>query len=293
MNEITVFTPTYNRAYCLVRLYESLINQTVKNFIWLIIDDGSADNTPELVDKWKEDGLIQIVYIYQKNQGMHAAHNTAYANITTEFNVCIDSDDFMPINAIEIILDSIESIRDNKEYAGIVGLDADLSQNIIGTKIPDHLLRVRLSDLYLKYKVKGDKKLVYKTDIVRKYPQYPIFDGEKFVPLGYLYQLIDQHFYLKPVNEILCIVEYLSDGSTKNILYQYRKNPRGFAFSRLHRIQLSHGLKDKFKNLIHLVSSCIFANDYSHLSRIKNKILLLLAFPLGLILNIYIRVNTK
>ena len=102
MKKLTVFTPTYNRAYVLNKCYESLKNQTVKDFVWLIIDDGSTDNTKELVENWIKENKIEIRYKYQENQGMHGAHNTAYKLISTELNTCIDSDDYMPNNEYQI-----------------------------------------------------------------------------------------------------------------------------------------------------------------------------------------------
>ena len=104
MKVLTVFTPTYNRAYCLHQCYESLVRQTCKDFVWMIIDDGSTDNTKDLVDQWLKNNLIDIEYIWQENQGMHGAHNTAYDSIKTELNVCIDSDDYMPDDAVEKII---------------------------------------------------------------------------------------------------------------------------------------------------------------------------------------------
>ncbi len=98
---ITIFTPAYNRAHTIGRTYESLCRQTCKDFEWLVVDDGSKDNTRELVEGWIKEDLIPIRYIYQENQGMHGAHNTAYRNITTELNVCIDSDDYMPDDAVK------------------------------------------------------------------------------------------------------------------------------------------------------------------------------------------------
>ena len=95
-------TPAYNRAHTLVRTYESLLGQDCRDFIWLIIDDGSSDNTAELVKKWQqEDPGFEIRYIYKENGGMHTAHNTAYENIDTELNICIDSDDQMAQGAVE------------------------------------------------------------------------------------------------------------------------------------------------------------------------------------------------
>ncbi|WP_074406525.1 glycosyltransferase family 2 protein [Aquimarina megaterium] len=293
MKTITVFTPTYNRAYCLHKCYESLIKQSNQDFVWLIIDDGSSDDTKELVASWINENKIDIQYHYQKNLGMHGGHNAAYRLIETTLNVCIDSDDFVGEEAIQKILDSWEVIKDKPEYAGLVGLDADESGTIIGTKIPEGVKETTLYELYNTHKVLGDKKLVYRTEVVKKYPPYPIFEGERFVPLGYLYQLIDQDYKLLPVNEIFCVVEYMVDGSSMNMLKQYRRHPRGFAFSRKSRMQLATNFKDKFKNAIHYVSSSLFIKNGSFLKESPKKITTILAIPFGIVLNLYIRYKTK
>jgi hypothetical protein len=288
---LTVFTPTYNRAYCLHNCYQSLCRQTSKNFCWLIVDDGSTDNTRLLVASWIDENRIPIRYIYQENQGMHGAHNTAYNNISTEFNVCIDSDDYMPDNAVEIILKNLENL--GERFAGLVGLDADTSGVVIGTRIPEGLIECTLTELYQKYKVKGDKKMVYRTDVVKKFPEYPLFKGEKLVPLSYLYSLIDQDYKLKPLNEVLVVVDYQTEGSSKTIFRQYMKYPRGFAFFRISTINLSESRIEKFKNAIHLVSSAIFARDLDLLRQCGKPILILFAFPYGVILSIYIRMKVS
>ena len=179
MKTLTIFTPTYNRAYVLGKCYESLKRQTVKDFIWLIVDDGSSDNTKELVSSWIEEKILEIKYIYQENQGMHGAHNTAYENIDTELNVCIDSDDYMPDDAVEKILSFWEKNKSD-EIAGIAALDAYESGQVIGDRFPDNLKTSALFDLHYKYKIKGDKKLVYRTELTKQYP-YPIFEEEKYV----------------------------------------------------------------------------------------------------------------
>ena len=291
MEKLTVFTPSYNRAYLLPQLYNSFLRQTHKSFVWLIIDDGSTDQTKVLIDGWVTENLINIKYIYQENQGMHGAHNTAYENIETEFNVCIDSDDYMPDNAVEVILKNVEALEST--FAGILGLDAVKNGDIIGTKIPEHLSAVKLNELYSIHDVKGDKKIVYKTEIVKQYPKYPLYKSERFVPLDYLYLLIDQDYDLKPVNEVFCIVEYQQDGSSMNMFKQYRRHPNGFAFSRVSRINFGITFKEKFKNAIHLVSSAIFAKNLSWLFKSNRSILVILAIPFGLMLNVYIRVNSK
>jgi glycosyltransferase involved in cell wall biosynthesis len=288
---ITVFTPTYNRAYCLHQLYESLIAQTNQNFIWMIIDDGSSDTTKELVQSWINENNIAIHYFYQENQGMHGAHNTAYQNITTELNVCIDSDDFMPNNAIELILAKRNLIQ-NENYAGIIALDADKDGKILGSTIPDTIKEATLNDLYYKHQVKGDKKVVIKTSIVKQFPLYPIYKGEKLVPLGTLYLLIDQKYKWLCTNDVLCIVEYLADGSSNTILKQYKVSPRGFGYFRMVKLKHSNSFIEKIKSAIHLVSSSIFAKDVSLVLKSPNVFLVLLSIPFGLLLNLYIRFKT-
>jgi glycosyltransferase involved in cell wall biosynthesis len=291
ISKITIFTPTYNRAYCLHQVYESLVAQTNQNFCWLVIDDGSTDNTKELVHSWIKEHKIQIQYIYQENQGMHGAHNTAYENITTELNTCIDSDDYMPNNAIEIILNFWRQFGSN-QVAGIVGLDATKEGKVIGTKIPTNLKQSTLYDLYQNFGVMGDKKLVYRTEVVKKYPPYPLFKGENFVPLGYKYLLIDQDYNLLTLNEVLCIVEYRPDGSSMNMLSQYKRNPKGWAFSRISRMEHAKNRKDLFKNAIHYVSSSLMIKDIFFLKKSTKKMTIICAIPLGIALYLYIQFRT-
>lgn len=289
---LTIFTPTYNRAYKLHLCYESLKDQTCKNFIWLIIDDGSTDNTKKLVDSWIEEGSIPIRYVYQENQGMHGAHNTAYELIDTELNTCIDSDDYMTEDAVEKILFFWREYGSD-QYAGIVGLDANQEGEIIGTKMPEQLSCSTLSDLYGKHKVKGDKKLVYRTAITKKIPSYPLFPNEKYCPLSYKYILIDQLFPLLIINEVLCVVEYLRDGSSLNMINQYKKNPRGFSFFRKTAMLYAPTYKDKFRESIHYVSSNIMIRNNRFLLDSTSKITTLLAIPFGFLLYLYILVKSE
>lgn len=135
---LTIFTPAYNRAHTLPRTYESLLVQDCKDFVWLIIDDGSSDNTADLVKEWRtRDNGFEIRYVYKENGGMHTAHNTAYENIDTELNVCIDSDDKLSLGAVKNILSKWKQVKD-RGYAGIIGLDADMNTGeIIGRGFPD------------------------------------------------------------------------------------------------------------------------------------------------------------
>ncbi|WP_417898964.1 glycosyltransferase family 2 protein [Bacillus haimaensis] len=292
MKLLTVFTPTFNRSYCLGKCYESLKNQTNKEFTWLIIDDGSTDGTQELVDSWKKENHIEIVYIWQENQGMHGAHNTAYEIITTELNVCIDSDDYMPDDAVEKIVRFWKG-NGSEKVSGIVGLDLFTNGQLIGTILPENLQTSTLFNLYNKYGVKGDKKLVYRTELTKKYP-YPIFKDERYIGLAYKYYKLDQEYKLLIMNEPLCIVEYLPDGSSVNMLKQYRNNPKGFAFYRKELMKLPFAsFTFKLRQAVHYVSSSLMSKNKVFLKEVPNKALTAIALPFGLLLYLYIITKTK
>jgi len=289
---LTVFTPTYNRAYSLHLCYESLKRQTSKDFIWLIIDDGSTDNTKDIINAWIRENIVPIRYHYQENQGMHGAHNTAYELIDTELNVCIDSDDYMANDAVEKIVGFWKQYG-SERYAGIVGLDATPEGTIIGTKMPDYLKEATLSGLYGKHKVRGDKKLVYRTELTQNTPPYPVFKGEKYCPLSYKYILIDQQYPLLVMNEILCYVEYLPDGSSMNIINQYRKNPKGFVFFRKVAIQYAPTFKERLRESMHYVSSSLMIRNKNFLFESPKFFATLLAVPFGILLYLYITKTNK
>lgn len=289
MKSLTVFTPAYNRAHLLPRLYESLCRQTSDDFEWLLIDDGSSDNTKELVVQWIRENRIVIRYIYQQNQGMHGAHNTAYSNINTELNTCIDSDDYMTDNAVELILKKWNSIEQQK-YAGIIGLDALESGQIIGTEF--QIAYTTLEDFYLRGG-KGDKKLVYRTDIIKRYPEYPVFEGEKYVGLGTKYLFIDKDYQLATLNAVLVIVEYQDNGSSNTMFAQYLKYPKGFIYNRITTMQYSKSIKRKFIEAIHYVSSCIILKKRNFLNDSPEKLLTLLAIPFGMLLYLLIQYKVR
>lgn len=288
---LTVFTPAYNRAYTLPRTYESLKSQKCKDFVWLIVDDGSTDNTKELISNWqKEDNGFEIRYVYKENGGMHTAHNTAYENIDTELNVCIDSDDALADNAVELIKIKWNS-TDKEKYAGILGLDADFEGNIIGKGFPEGLEETTLGDYY-KNGGKGDKKLVLRTDVVHKYPPYPTFPGEKFTPLGILYTMIDKNYKLCVLDKVLCNVEYMPDGSTHNMIRQYYRNPNGFRYSRILCMPNPRPFKKTFILYTHYVAESLLSKKPIFKDAFK-KTNAFVAFPFGLILYILILIKNR
>ena len=290
---LTVFTTTYNRAYSLPRGYEALKRQTCKDFKWIVVDDGSTDNTRELVQGWIEEGLVPIEYYYKPNGGMHTGHSEAYRHIDTELNVCIDSDDYMTDNAVELIINNWHKYGDNEKYAGMIGLDISHHDgSVIGTQFPEGVTAVRVFDLEPKYGVVCDKKYVFRTDIIKQYMPYPEFEGEKFVNLNVPYALITLQYELLCFNEPWCVVEYMSDGSTLNIFKQYRRNPQGFAYSKNLVMTSSPYWKDRIKAAIHYVSCSLFSRKVK-ISKASNLPLVVAVYPLGFLLNVYIRFKTR
>lgn len=287
---LTVFTPAYNRAYTLVRTYESLRRQTDKRFIWMIIDDGSTDNTAELVSDWiKNEKTFQILYFYKPNGGMHTAHNLAYSNITTELNVCIDSDDLMPTTAVEDILSFWKFSSKDENVAGIVALDCDTEGRIIGSRLPDGIIKASTHDLYEKYGVVGDKKYIYRTAVTRSAPAYPEFEGEKLVPLGYKYELISDSYSMLLLNKAVCVVEYQADGSSNTIYKQYMQSPRGFAVDKIVRIKRTNNFVLRTRYIVHYLAECRIARDPQWLKNSPAKFMSIMLYPFGMAFEIYIR----
>lgn len=292
MATLTVFTPAYNRAHTLPRTYESLCSQNCKDFIWLIVDDGSADNTKELVRSWqKKNNGFEIRYIFKENGGMHTAHNAAYAHIDTELNTCIDSDDALSPGAVEKILRKWEQVRD-QEYAGIIALDADLDGNVIGKGFPEGMTETTLMGYYAAGG-SGDKKLVYRTDVINKYPPYPVFEGEKYVALAYKYRLIDQDYRLAVLPEVVCSVDYQPDGHSTGMLKEYVRSPRGFAEWRKLCMKYPESKKRLVVDTIHYVAESLIAGEKHFIRESPRKALTILATPIGTILRVYIQGKRK
>jgi glycosyltransferase involved in cell wall biosynthesis len=289
---ITVFTPTYNRAYCLQKLYNSIKRQTVKDFLWVVIDDGSTDNTKNLIDSWIKEGFVEIQYYYKENEGMHTGYNTAYEVIETELCMCIDSDDYMTDNAIELVLNHWKKYGSDK-YAGIIGLDCYKDGKIISKPIPDELTETTIGELNWVLNLTGDKKLIYRTDVMKKYPPFPVFKGEKFVPLFCKPLFADRDYKMLLLKEVLCVVEYMDDGSTLNITKSYFKNPKGFAYSRKVRMEHSPSMSDRFRNAIHYISSSIITKNIKFLSESPRKGITIIAIPFGVVLYFYLLYKNK
>ena len=292
MPTLTIFTPAYNRAHTLPRTYESLLHQDCKDFVWMIVDDGSADHTKELVSGWQaQENGFEIRYIYKENGGMHTAHNVAYANIDTELNTCIDSDDCLAEGAVRKILEKWDGIRE-KGYAGMIALDSDMEGNLIGKGFPDELKETTLMGYYAAGG-SGDKKLIYRTDVIKSYPEYPVFEGEKYVALAYKYRLIDQNYQLAVLDEVVCKVDYQPDGHSHGMWKEYVRSPRGFAFWRKVCMQYPESTKRLVVDCIHYVADSLLAGDRHFIRESPKKALTAICIPAGWLLVKVIKKKAK
>lgn len=290
---LTVFTPAYNRADLLERLYRSLLDQWDDNFKWLIIDDGSYDNTKSLVENWKAEGKIIIDYYYKENGGIHTAYNLGIEKADTELFICIDSDDFMPNDGVKNILNFWEQNKSD-DVAGIIGLDYGLDCRPLKNKILPEVEKIFITELTSKYKFDADVKMVHKTKLLKEVAPMKVFAGEKnFNPI-YLFLKVDEKLPMLVLNKNLCFVDYQETGMANNILNQFINSPRSFAELRKLNMSLTRVTPSfVFKNAIHYVSSSIIARKKDWFSDSPKKIYTLLAVPFGIALSVYLKFKTR
>lgn len=285
--KITVFTTTYNRAHLLGNLYQSLLRQSGRNFCWLVVDDGSTDNTRELVESWRKDNEIEIQYLYKKNGGMHTGYNMAIDNITTRLGLPVDSDDYLVDDAIEILTRYWKKYGSD-QCAGLMGLDMLEDGTVVGAPFPLGET-VQMPFRFMCRKYPGDKKMLFHIPILRTTPPYPEFEGEKICPFTYRFFQIDDQYQFVGINEKLVVVEYQADGSTNTIKKQYLQSPRGFNEDRKILMVRDATFVHRFKNAIHYVSNCILLKEGNLFRDSPKKGMTFFALPFGAALNLYLR----
>lgn len=223
---VTICTPTYNRAELLPRLFDSLCAQTRKDFEWLIVDDGSTDNTPSVVETFKNTDLpsFPIRYIKKENGGKHTAINLGVKEAKGELFFIADSDDMLPPHSVDTVIKSYTSIKSDNSLAGICGLDADFNGKIIGSGLPKENIAATSIEIRFLYKVSGDLKEVFKTKILKEFP-FPQIPNERFCPEALVWNRIAQKYSLLFFNKPIYSAEYQQGGLTDNIVRIRMKSP--------------------------------------------------------------------
>ncbi|MGO5325748.1 glycosyltransferase family 2 protein [Collinsella sp. LCP19S3_C6] len=241
---ITVFTPSYNRAYTLPRLFGSLQRQTCSDFEWLIVDDGSTDGTAELCEEFAKEARFPLRYVRQENFGKHVAINRGAIEANGEWFFIVDSDDYLPPDSIEINKGYLSQISGDARFAGVSGVRAradgswiigqGLSLKDVDSQVLERFSREYIDatsqDYRVKFRMPGDRAEVVRTSLVRKYP-FPWFEGERFVSEYYLWQSISEEgLKFRWFNKPSYCGDYLADGLTTNVRAVFLKSPLGRSF---------------------------------------------------------------
>ena len=282
---IAIFTPTYNRKELLKRCYMSLAAQTDKNFEWLVIDDGSTDDTKDYINSVRKKSDFEISYYYQKNGGKYIAFNCAVKECKLDYMLLLDSDDMLTESAIEILNRKCKMIKNLDSVCGIIGNCGHIGKNgVVGSKIP----RLRFAsglDLYQRMNFHGDTMRLYKTSVLKKYP-FPEINGEKFMPENVIFDRIDQKYKMLVIPEVLYLCEYQKSGLSNNIDKVRIENPIGYSLSLKSTAETALSLKKKFGVTVLYIIWCRKFGIKKSFNRYSDKVVYLLCWPVSFIMQI-------
>ena len=268
MNRVTIVTPTYNRGYIIHRLIESILAQTDHRFSWLVIDDGSTDNTSSVFNDFQNKNLpFQFRYVRIDNGGKQRAVNLAVSMVDTEYVFIVDSDDYLLPDAVVKINQWINDGEIDENYAGVSGVKGtDPQTSVSGKEI--HFPNGYIDATNLErsqYGLSEDMAEVYRTDILREYP-FDVFPGEKFVPEATVWDQIAYDGYkLRWHEDIIYICEYLTDGLTKQSWKLMRDNPIGYA--RLFNTQIKCHKNANWKTILQMTTQLILGQHWKYIFR--------------------------
>lgn len=225
--KISILTPTYNRAKLLKKLYESLIENTKYNIEieWLIMDDGSTDETKQQVEEWCKQKKIEIKYKQQENQGKMVAINHLVPQATGDILIDCDSDDYFTKDAFQILKEEWEKNKDSKDVYGICFLKYNTKGKNMGNEFQKN--KTTMFDLYFKEGETGEKAIAFFTSVRKQY-EHQLEKDERFITEARLYHKMDEKYQMLCVNKPIMICEYQEEGYTKNIVQEFKANPYGY-----------------------------------------------------------------
>ena len=287
---VTVLTPTYNRAYIIENAYKSLLKQTNKDFEWLIIDDGSTDDTKEKVNKFIKNKKINIRYFYKKNGGKHTALNDGVKKAKGDLILILDSDDYLTDDCIDKIYKYWSKYESDKNICALSFLRIYPNGQVIGKRYKG--TEIISNNIEFKYNrgCLGDMQEVYRKDVLKKYP-FPVYEKERFLSEAIVWNKIALDYDTVYINEPICVCEYLEDGLSRNLLKIRINNPVGA----LENSKIF--LNKKFKLSIRLKNGILYTG-FSKLSNkkmkeiisySKYKFLILITYIPGIMFYLYLK----
>ncbi len=238
---LTVFTPAYNRADMLPRLYRSLCEQTCDDFEWLIIDDGSTDDTAMVVQSFIDEKKVNIRYCKKENGGKHSAHNLALEQAAGAWFLCVDSDDLLAPDAVAKLAEKRTQLNGEQ---GIIAYKQDFGGRLLSGAFPEGIQKTQMYRLTAEYGCQGEFSLAFATDFARQFP-FPVFDGERFVTECVVYDRMDRNGEFALLPEVVTVCEYQAGGYSSDASRLMRNNPAGYCLYFLQRIDLQRSLKQR------------------------------------------------
>lgn len=287
--KITILTPTYNRAKLLTRAYKSLVNQKNKSFIWLIVDDGSTDDTENIVNNFIKEDKIIIQYFKKKNGGKHTALNYGIDKIETELTMILDSDDKLTEDAVEVVLKDYEAYIDDDKICGASYLKANLKGEVLGKEYKKSKFVSNHIEARLNAGNKSDKEEVFKTDILKKYP-FPVIKNEKFISEGLVWNRIAKKYDTIYINKIIYLCEYQQDGMTNNWRKIKLKNPIGALITSNEMLTKEFNVKVRIKSgITYIIYSKYAKKRFNEIIKNSNNKLntIMLYIPASILTMIY------
>ncbi|HYE35044.1 glycosyltransferase family A protein [Methylocaldum sp.] len=279
----TVFTPTYNRAHLLGEVFESLKAQTFTDFEWIIVDDGSTDDTRARIMEWQASACFPIVYVHQENRGKHVAINRGLDLASGEFFLIHDSDDLLLPHTLKRFHEIWNAIppEEKKSLAGVMGLCAYRDGSIVPKLFPQDSMDISHREYWFEMNMKGDKCYFVLTDLLRRYP-FPEISGEKFLAEGVVFNRLNPRF--RCVNEVMRIIQYLPDGLTAKARAIRYRSPRGARLYYSEAVRLPTGIKPKLKNMANFIRYSIHSGESlsASLMEVGSPLLFGISLPIGL-----------
>lgn len=279
MKTLAIVTPTFNRAHLLNVAFESLIKQTSKDFAWYVVDDGSADNTNQVIEELKTKADFDVVYLKKENGGKHTAINLALDAVKEELLLIFDSDDELTFDAVETVVKDYQEIKNNNKICGMGYLKSHKDNVVVGKLYTRDGVIDNFTNQRINLNTYGDKCEVFKTEIFKNY-KFPEFKDEKFVSESAVWCKMSLDYNMKFFNKSIYLCEYLEGGLSDNVHKRLFKNPKGAVECYLMMSSKQAALKPRLKYTIAYIVHSFAAKikPKQQIKRVSSKFLYILAY---------------